>query len=107
MTAADLLAQIPADAPAWVVFAARMAVLDDCDWSDRAEVETVLGAMDDERWARFGRAVAVGIQYASEVAITEGWVEPAWAYPRPLPHETEALVTALVTALETVPRGER
>lgn len=70
------LADIPTDAPEWVRFAARMAALDACDWSDRGQVEACVGTLTDERWATFGVAVGRGILYASEVVVTEGWVEP-------------------------------
>lgn len=75
------LHDIPADAPEWVRFAARMAALDACDWSDRGQVEACVGPLTDAQWARFGAAVATNIQFASQVVITEGWVkavEPVW-----------------------------
>ena len=69
------LSEIPTSPP-WVAFACRMACLDACDWSDRWQVEACLGfALTDAQWETFTAAVSRGILYASDVVVTEGWVE--------------------------------
>lgn len=73
------LAEVPAE-PAWVRDAAIRALLDGCDYTDREEVEAIIGPLTDEQHARLIPAAEAYIQTISEIVKTEGW--RTFAQPR-------------------------